>query len=337
MFTRRDILKCLSVIPIVPLLGRNKKPAEPTSQHRLGVLRVDAIDATNPPYWRAFRLITDLGREWTMYAGPELPVDLVKVGDLLSYEDRGDYGWIKSEAISRATRRRYSAGKAGWIIALMLLALASPAFAADHSLLSAPVRQAVNTAQQVRQAPRPPAPDLEEGDYWICSVGQRPAVNSQAMSRAKEQGWGFWSFAPHAKCPAGVYLAVVDGGTLRNTGGNPWSDEPTQNVTSAVTAPSGRSYTRQSAAGPTASPAVYRYAESRPVYYEPPVTYYAQPVSYGSPYGSACSTGDCGGSSGYAQGYYGVGTGCTYGGTSWSNGSSGSFSGGSGCASCQGR
>jgi hypothetical protein len=87
-------------------------------------------------------------------------------------------------------------------------------------------RASMDEADRKVRPARPSSAELAEGELWICAVGQSPAVNEQAYRQSRLMGYGFWSLAPHRKCPAGVYLAVVRGETLIATGDDVWTNEP---------------------------------------------------------------------------------------------------------------
>lgn len=116
------------------------------------------------------------------------------------------------------------------IIVSLLFALPRPTYAVDHQLFHRPIAaagqvDATSTASPPAwQRPRPPKPELIDGALWICAVGQGADENWRAFRRAKDYGYGYWRFAAHAKCPAGVYLAEVRGGRLIATGADPWTE-----------------------------------------------------------------------------------------------------------------
>lgn len=119
----------------------------------------------------------------------------------------------------------------GYLLVCGLLAAGSPAWGHDHHLLRAP--RVAAAAHEYRQEPpdfvRPLGknryPPLCEGERWICAVGQTDHVAKQVQQYARTANWGFWRFAAHAGCPAGVYVCVVRDGRLRATGeAIPWSN-----------------------------------------------------------------------------------------------------------------
>lgn len=136
------------------------------------------------------------------------------------------------------------------VVSAIGMTFAAPAHAVDHGLLTSietPVSKhslldkpavtsetsaaprsssPIKITQQIRRRPTAPDPDFVDGQRWLCSVGQSPEVNLVAFRRAKAQGWGYWSFAAHAGCPPGIYLTVAQGGVLKATGENVWTDEP---------------------------------------------------------------------------------------------------------------
>lgn len=109
-----------------------------------------------------------------------------------------------------------------WFLVAAAALVGWPSPALNHDLLN------TTTSERPGAPPTSTAPRLRDGDRWLCSVGQSAQVNAQALTRATEQGWGFWSFAAHAGCPAGVYLAVAHHGRLRATGEPVWSELPIQ-------------------------------------------------------------------------------------------------------------
>lgn len=218
-----------------------------------------------------------------------------------------------------------------YLVLIAILFTQRASFALDYSLTEPAVASVSYQDQltEVKRQPTSPRPDLPEGTTWLCSVGQKPEINSAAYKQALKHGWGFWQFPAHAKCPAGVYHSVVVNGHLKPTGTYPWLAEPT-----------------------TAAPPV-RYASS-----SSPSAYYcsdgscygceSSPVastSYGGVWSgqSVCSNGSCGVSYGSNSGS----TGYRYSAPSYRSGGIGSFGGrlfsgifrggcsSGGCATCR--